>query len=785
MSILSGLVASAAVWLLTSPWQQVNADFVTLASLEREVAKSPALVADFYRKVLKTAEQAGASPDEQVGLKLVADFLGEKKLPVEEKLRAAEKALQVLTWHHETTSAAGQSSNLRRPLDEKLLEVRLQQLHELTAQGMNAGDWGRALAQAERLLGLYPTNLGVGKQIRRLWADYSANEKDLGKIRQIWLRCQELFLDAPELRRTQEVLQKRAQALLDESARLDDGPAREKLAEALALWPRLPGLRDALLRRQQKYSVLYVGVRHLPEFLSPATAWTDSEKRALDLLFESLVQPEEQTATGQWHQPQLAGSLPDPQPLKRRFVLRRDAYWSDGERVIPADVRHTAQMMTDARLPGRVSAWLNFFEPPTVEGTSFGLDFSLKQGMFEPLSLLGFKILPQSFAGKPLNRGDDPEFARTPVGSGPFVYAGRRQIDGRPFAVFLANPNYVRGDRPNEPHVREIRMFAWKDLKDLALPVASSALLLDVSSDMVPALKKRGLHQVVTLPQRRVHFLAFNHRVPVLTNDSLRRAVALAIDREAILNQCFRGATVDVERLGPVGTISLPLLTVPQGNAGFHRISNGPYPAGSWESAPGIPRDLFNPSLARARFSEARLDGKIKLSLKFPDDDPQVARACRVAARQIEKAAAAAGISFQLVLVAMPPRALKQALDRRDYEMAYCHWDFETDWLWPLFDPQPAAVQPGGNNFLGYDNDAPLQNLFRSTLSLRQFTALQKATHNLHAYLVQDKMPIVPLWQLDAHLAVPAGLTTGPIDPLRIFAHVSRWKQTSESERQK
>src|SRR5262249_8360129 len=35
--------------------------------------------------------------------------------------------------------------------------------------------------------------------------------------------------------------------------------------------------------------ILYVGVRSLPEFLSPATAWTDAERQAVELLFESLV----------------------------------------------------------------------------------------------------------------------------------------------------------------------------------------------------------------------------------------------------------------------------------------------------------------------------------------------------------------------------------------------------------------------------------------------------------------------------------------------------------------
>ncbi len=759
---------------------------------------------------VRSSELARATPFEQFALDKIAAFVSrvhvgltprrspDNRLSAVEKWRAADKALQALAWFHESTRSRpldGPSpwNELSHRLEDKLLEARREFLQALVAEAKTTNQWQEAMSAANRLLDRYPHNPSVGRQIRTLWADRAMDQlkaKDYASARGLWERCRHHFLDGAEARPVQEGLQQQAQAWLEEAGSLADVPARDKLAQALALWPRLPGLRDELLRRHKKYAVLYVGVRRLPEFLSPATAWTDAEKQGLDLVFESLVQPLDQ-GQGQHYQPRLAAGIPDLHPLYRRFSLRRDAYWSDGERVVPADLRHTVQLMTDASLAGRASYWLNYFEVPHVEGTSFAVDFKLRQGLFDPLSLLSFKVLPQSYRGKPLRRADDADFAKGPVGSGPFTYLGRQERVGRTFAVFAANPQFDRAGRSHQPFLREIRFFAWQDVRDLTTPEARSALLLDVPTDQVAALKKMAPHQFQNLLGRRIYFLALNHRatnghVTPLTNKSFRRALGLAIDREGILNRCFRGVHVDLELLGPLGAaLALPLHPPSPGSGGrgsreFHRILNGPFPPGAWACAPAdrIPRDLLDPALAKSLFGQAGKDlGKIKLTLKYPEEDPCVAKACRDIADQVHQLAAGAGATVHLVPAGLPARALKEAIDRRDFELVYSHWDFDSEdfWLWPLFDPQPAAVQPGGSNYLGYDNDGQLQSLFRSALGHRQFSSLREETHRIHAHLVQH-MPLVPLWQLHSHLAVPAHLTTGQLDPLRIFSNVCQWQ---------
>src|SRR5262249_8711976 len=93
---------------------------------------------------------------------------------------------------------------------------------------------------------------------------------------------------------------------------------------------QLPGLHDLYLRLNRKYPVIYVGVHELAENMLPGLAYTDSEKQAVELLFESLVKLSYDPALGQRYETALAGDLPRLLPLGRRFPLVRNAYWSDG-----------------------------------------------------------------------------------------------------------------------------------------------------------------------------------------------------------------------------------------------------------------------------------------------------------------------------------------------------------------------------------------------------------------------------------------------------------------------
>src|SRR5262249_7116974 len=221
------------------------------------------------------------------------------------------------------------------------------------------------------------------------------------------------------------------------------------------------------------HSILYVGVRRLPEMFSPATAWTDAEKEAVELLFEGLVEAVHGKGVERF-EPRLAARLPaaPEQALPgwtRTFPLRRDAYFSDGQRVSSVDVRHTVLLLSDPQRPGRDPAWSAIVEVPRVEGGSFNVPLHLRQRSIEPLSLLSFKILPQQYGGKPLTRAVDSDFARKPVGSGPYRFVERRTEKGRAYLVLIANAEAERSGQHTS--IREVQFLEWQSPRDLkALP---------------------------------------------------------------------------------------------------------------------------------------------------------------------------------------------------------------------------------------------------------------------------------------------------------------------------
>jgi ABC-type oligopeptide transport system substrate-binding subunit len=182
--------------------------------------------------------------------------------------------------------------------------------------------------------------------------------------------------------------------------------------------------------------------------------------------------------------------------------------------------------------------------------------------------------------------------------------------------------------------------------------------------------------------------------------------------------------------------------------------------------------------LAKSFAKKAGQDQReIRLTLKFPADAPGVKEACSAIAEQATRLCDEVHVKLALQLMPLSDQQMRAALHNRDYELAYHSWDYPDDnfWLWPLFDPHADALGPGGSNFLGYDNDAKLQNLLRSAMSHRQFSTVRELQHSIHVH-IYERVPLIPLWQLPENLAIHSSLTAPGIDPQRVFTNVLEWQ---------
>jgi ABC-type oligopeptide transport system substrate-binding subunit len=263
-----------------------------------------------------------------------------------------------------------------------------------------------------------------------------------------------------------------------------------------------------------------------------------------------------------------------------------------------------------------------------------------------------------------------------------------------------------------------------------------------------------------------VGFLAFNHRRAPFADKNVRLALSLAVDRKGLVERHFGG---DIP-----GAVATTL--------------NGLFPRGSWANSPAtrVPEELYRPDDARANARKALKDlGKVKWTLKYPDGDARLDAAFKDLAAQITKVLTVPGVEVAVLPMRLSPRELQTALRNRDFDLIYQTLDFpdSPQTLWPLFDPHPDSVAAGGSNFLGYDQDAPLQGWLRSALHHRHFPAVQNLMQTTHAHLYET-MPLIPLWQLPYAVALHSKLRGRDfehgldIDPLAVFGNVLEWRLT-------
>jgi ABC-type oligopeptide transport system substrate-binding subunit len=696
------------------------------------------------------ARELAAMPDgfEKIALERVGKLVQAE--PTAESYRLAETILSATLRHHlSVRRAAPLAANpwqaTQAELQERLARVRIDWLAQ-------PRDDAEALRLADTWLPVTPADSPLCNAILKLWlgqATAALEKKDYPAAR-AWLNRLEANFEDAKIDAVHKPLRARAEGLLKDAQAMPDPQAIRTLEEALELWPRLPDARDALERRKGTYRTLVVGVRALPTQLSPATSSTEVEVQSLALLFDTLYHAEQQAPLGRRYRPRLAIDLPTDAGLSSAIGLRRDVFWSSGERVTAADLRHTALLMNKDDAPGRSALWREFLDIPRLEGNAFHLNISHRQGLLDPLAPLTFYVLPQYYRGRQLQRADDADFAKAPVGNGPFQFVGRKKEAGKTYAHFQANPHDLRH---GVNHLREIRMVAFDPAKDGVKPLPE--LILDAPTDQLAAFKKLGYAEVRIQDAPGVYCLAVNQRKASLAPAAVRRAIALGLDRQALLNRHFRFGTK------------------------HHATSNGLFPRESWAScpAPRVPAELYDADLARSFARKAKTEiAQLEWTLKYAAGDAGVQAACAEMAATVAALFQEAGVKASVKALPLPPLQLRKALDERDYDLLYLRLDQLDDpvRLALLLDPGVDALRTGGSNFLGCE-DVKLQELVHAALKHRQFSVAQAGMHAVHGYL-NETMPAVPLWQLDLHVLAQPALHLPPLDSRQVFSRVGEWK---------
>jgi ABC-type transport system substrate-binding protein len=719
-------------------------------------------------------------PYEQIAVDEVDAFLKKDldQLPPGDKnllsradmLKAAETVLATADRFHDSARTSGTRRGpewepVGQKLHERLYQVQLERLDAFA----RTGDWDRASGYARSLAEAYrepKEQTPICARLVQMVQDalkLNSAEDQVREARQRLRFLEETFPGNEALRNITQHMRRQAQALLDEAKALRKSGEHQKsaarMALALAIYPSLPGLADELAQLQRDHPVLRVGVRDRPTTMTPGLATTDTELRAVELLYEGLVKMHVEPGVGQRYEPALAAGAPRLIPLGREFRIARGATWSDGAPVTAGDVKETLRLMQSERWPCYSPLWGKLIEEAEGGGDSFRFSLRLSQGYLDPQSLMTFKVMPQTAVRSGLHAD------ASPPGSGPFqfVQSITTTPQNRKTDLFYASPAYdSREGRLGLPRIKEIHFVHFADPKDDPVKAVEDGVIdlaLDVSAKQASELRAKGSNVEVRGPMlsRRVHFLAINHRLALLKNNRfLRQALALAIDRQAILDKAFREAK----------------------GAKTHHSLNSPFPAGSWPcDEKFVPAELYNADGARAAAGQAvkEAGGPIKLTLLYAGGDPATKAALEALRDSVNQLLRLDDRNFiELTLEEREPHLVRERVERTHaYELAYYHYDHPSEayWLAPLFDLR--ATEGWGSNFLGY-LDAGLYSTLTDAKNHRDFRDVQNAMHTIHQMLNLN-MPLVPLWQLDTFVAHRRGLKPTTVDPILIFNDTEHW----------
>jgi peptide/nickel transport system substrate-binding protein len=260
-----------------------------------------------------------------------------------------------------------------------------------------------------------------------------------------------------------------------------------------------------------------------PQSLDPRFGTDANSARLADLLHAALTRTD---ATAR-RVPEIASAwrLLDPHTVV--FRLRDDFRFADGTPVTAADVKATFDAVRDPALasPKRASlAMVSGIETP--DAATVVVRLSAPYAPF--LEATGLGILPAALARE---RGD------VVTGAGPFrlVRAVRgERLDLEP------NPGYPGG--PARVGPLTIRIVPDEVVRVLELRRGTLGFVQDAfEPEVLDWLRRRRELAVRQGPGTSVHYLAFNFHDRRLTDRRVRRAIALAIDRDQLVASVLGG----------------------------------------------------------------------------------------------------------------------------------------------------------------------------------------------------------------------------------------------------
>jgi peptide/nickel transport system substrate-binding protein len=288
-------------------------------------------------------------------------------------------------------------------------------------------------------------------------------------------------------------------------------------------------------------TVVVAGIADLAS-MNPLTS-TDNTSNSIqrDLLFMPLIRYDENINAVPWLAESWDTIRVAPDSIDLIFHIRRDIRWHDGEPTTGEDVVFTFDRAID---------------PLTAFPNSSGFDqYSREAELIDPYTVR-FRLRPHSdfmdmwyqtpIVPRHVLEDVPPEQLIThafgtasPIGNGPFRFV--RRTPGQEW-IFEANPDFPEalGGRPY------LDRFVYRVIPEMTtllteLLTGSIDIYLGPNPNQADQIEAAPGVRLAATPGRQWNYLAFNTRLPMFQDPRVRRAIALGLNRQQMVDAMVYG----------------------------------------------------------------------------------------------------------------------------------------------------------------------------------------------------------------------------------------------------
>lgn len=254
--------------------------------------------------------------------------------------------------------------------------------------------------------------------------------------------------------------------------------------------------------------------------------------------------------------PDLATEVPTPENggiskdgKSITYHLRPTARWQDGVPVTAADVQFTYRLIMDPKSDSPVQstyARIERIDAPDPHTVILRLRAPFAPVLSQVFCNGGFgQIVPEHALAHSADIDRD-QFNSHPIGSGPYMLA---RWDRGSTIVLKANPLYFGG----APHIREIdvQIVSNEDTQLVSMESHQLDIATQARPSQIEAYKRiDGIHLIVA-PTYLEDYIEYNLTRPPFDDVRVRRALAMAIDRDRVASTAFNGAAIPATSLMP------------------------------------------------------------------------------------------------------------------------------------------------------------------------------------------------------------------------------------------